>query len=743
MSLKGITIGTQNYDAVKSYIKYPGSGRPKMVVEKAKGRAAGSQADKAPAPEVTHYLLRGGRWSVPAEFNDEFLWHYAISIQQGYDPSVVERRTSYFRFHMDLDFNEQAAVTLEQVRRYFRVIVKAIRKYFPLSENDFFECVICNASPKEVVNKDASVPVTVKSGYHLVWPWIWVTSDQALSIRANILSCLTAEFGARKPPLQNLWQDVVDESIYIANGLRMIGAAKWSSCTCRNMKDRKSKAPFDKVTFAPQRTTKKEASKTDATAHSSVAINESDSSCDKCQNKGFIYEGRPYWAVAFWSADTEDVTRLVTVPTTNIVTTATVAAAPANAATVPPLYKSPHNLYKNDPQSVEKPNTFRAMPCPSWSPVTDQEDAVTPLDAGEEVSIDQLILLGDVTKTPLITSPSEAWKWVRRLHNTLRLTCLRISPELQSFITAQLELIASGVEEAEEELSKRVPIFKKFRLAPPSASSEDVLARITQERSGKSRYDARGQRVELLNEFKDSQKANLVYVTDEDVIEAVQNFIRVNAGTRIEEPYHPYEQVMVSNVVYTAQKSGKIPGKFFVHVTGIGSAFCQNKDGDHNRHSIYFEIGPPDSKLKTDKKCLYQRCFCRCNNLEGRQSGLCKDFRKYECEVPIEIRRRLFSQSDSPLQVQASQTPTPVQTFDAAKTINTFASHIDLDKFERYKQQKRDREIALGLENPEERLKKVVHIDDETSRFGRQDSRDSILDYTVYGPDDSIDYYKK
>ena len=49
------------------------------------------------------------------------------------------------------------------------------------------------------------------------------------------------------------------------------------------------------------------------------------------------------------------------------------------------------------------------------------------------------------------------------------------------------------------------------------------------------------------------------------------------------------------------------------------SQFCMNINRNHNSHFIYFIITP--------KKILHQKCFCKCNTLEGRQHGLCSNFK--------------------------------------------------------------------------------------------------------------------
>ena len=60
-------------------------------------------------------------------------WHLAISMMQRHATSLVERRTPWFRFHIDLDFNQGDPVDLVELRRYMRVIQGVLRRFFPFS----------------------------------------------------------------------------------------------------------------------------------------------------------------------------------------------------------------------------------------------------------------------------------------------------------------------------------------------------------------------------------------------------------------------------------------------------------------------------------------------------------------------------------------------------------------------------------------------------------------------------------
>jgi hypothetical protein len=712
MSLKKIENplfnGPRQQNALKAWIYFPGKGRQSFHVgkdEKPKGRGP-TQVQGA-----THFLLRGGRWNIPVEFNDEFLFHYAISMQQGHQFSLVERRTPWFRYHIDLDFGQKEQVTLEMLRSYVFTIQDTLRRFFPLADNIFFDCLVSSAEIKELIDKTsapghlASSAPLIKSGFHLIWPHIWVTQQQALEIRAALLFLVTKQFGERKPPTQNLWQDVIDESIYIANGLRMIGATKWARCKCRQNAVKNQKAPKVIPSQVPPTSS--------GSPNHGEAVTEI---CEHCQNQGYIYEGRPYWLVAAWDYQGADIDRSIIQPLEPL----------ADA----PIYTAPKNYYLPTTTCV-----FPATTCPILLTSAENDEQAEMLETlieegqAREVSYQEAFVFGDpvigergklAPLEPLydplydpLQGAVSAWESVHRLHNTLRFTSLRIPNDLLAFIEDLWPKIQAGDPRAEAEYSERLPLYKKPAFSPAAASVQDIEERKNFEQSRKVKYDTRGKRIELLNEFKESQNANLRYVTDEQLISDVQTFIQSRVGLSAQKPQFPfdnifpYKDVEVSNIIYKVGKGGAPPSQFFVHVVGFGSAYCQNKQGDHNRHSIYFEIGTKKDKKKivrkkTSRKYIFQRCFCRCN--EERIAGLCKNFRKLECEVPSSITQRLVGQEaaaiDNPGSAPQKAQPivAPAQ-FDMEQFLRDFSggssAAIDMEGFEAFKREKRQRE---GLE---------------------------------------------
>lgn len=664
MSLKKLQVQRSHgapHDALRIWVRFPGKGRNSFEAAPKNKRATSGDPSLKPPPDVTHFLLRGGRWSIPTEYNDEFLWHYAISINQGHHASVVERRTQIFRFHIDLDFNQGAEVTLDEVRRYLIVVQGVLRRFFPLSENEFFELTV-SAAPCKPVNGDG-----VKTGYHVIWHNIWVDAVRALDLRASIIADLKARFGDRQPPM-NMWEDVVDESIYISNGLRMIGAVKWAMCRCSRGKRKRAKptAPFPKTSVP------------DAAKPPSAPSEEGP--CEKCHGQGFVYEGRPYWVVALWDADCDPSERCVSVPGDN----------------APPVYKAPVGFYRraDDPSPL-----YTAMPMPQWTPAVDDDEDDGPMDESETVPLRDLIVLGDPNEhRHQLKDEEDIWDNVRRFHNTMRLTSLRCPPALeQTILEEEQRLAALGVypDEQNTELGKLIPLFKRPAFAPPTNTPDQVKARMKYDTTAKRRYDSFGKRIELVEEYKKwNQQGVMSAVLDEALIVDVERFIQHNAGKRHTAPYLPYEYVRVRNIIFKPGKGDtKRPKCFYVHVEGTGSAYCQNKGADHHGHSIYFEI---------TAKALFQKCFCRCSN-KPRLNGPCKEYRKEECGLPGELRLRLFGSKNDTHQLHSVENAVDELAKPFVVPTLTFDDPAMQARYEARLAAKRQRERELGLPDVDER----------------------------------------
>lgn len=89
------------------------------------------------------------------------------------------------------------------------------------------------------------------------------------------------------------------------------------------------------------------------------------------------------------------------------------------------------------------------------------------------------------------------------------------------------------------------------------------------------------------------------------------------------------------NDAATPTKSGS-----FYYAVRTNSSFCMNVSREHNSNTIYFLI---------NEHGIYQKCFCRCDKLEGRKFGKCATYCSSRYEMGISDTNILFPSRDRTL----------------------------------------------------------------------------------------------
>ena len=173
---------------------------------------------------ATHFLLDGGIWCIPKDQYPEFLRLLAIDLQNGEKHYICENRTPIFRFICDIDMFEKEQVSIEHINHIVGIVNEIVGEYYTSQK-----VIICGADTKQVNE-------FIKSGFHVVWPDIWISVENAKKMRILFIEKLIQHFGEREA--HNKWEDVVDLAVYEDNGLRMVGCRKISPCkSCKNKKD--------------------------------------------------------------------------------------------------------------------------------------------------------------------------------------------------------------------------------------------------------------------------------------------------------------------------------------------------------------------------------------------------------------------------------------------------------------------------------------------------------------------------
>ena len=188
-------------------------------------KARGWIAGKTDVP--THFLLDGGKLHVPDEFANAFLNVYFISaVVKREHVSLVELKTREFKLFFDLDATYDASTsTPDQIRTALEQLTvhiqASVARFF--TQGTDTTCIACTAPDKQG-KALAGAATPVKYGVHLIFPHIIVNAPIALRVRSMLLEYLETVSPSVVP--LNTMDDIVDDSVFKANGLRAVYATK-------------------------------------------------------------------------------------------------------------------------------------------------------------------------------------------------------------------------------------------------------------------------------------------------------------------------------------------------------------------------------------------------------------------------------------------------------------------------------------------------------------------------------------
>lgn len=238
----------------------------------------------------------------------QFLQMYALATLYGHKTWLIEQHTPHegggnlMVFFMDLDFGQPEIIKPSTIEVLIFIIVRALKKFFPGCADDLLQCICattvckidrcqsclcssCQEEPSKLCEeckgvgntgrlKASSVmcsacggkyPVKKKTGLHVHFPNLVLTTAHALDVRQTMIAECTRLWGVRMPPF-NPWEDVFDRSVYEKSGLRMIGANKGEVCkACKGSKSKER--------------------------------------CEVCHNRRRIDQGRPYFPLACFGSN--------------------------------------------------------------------------------------------------------------------------------------------------------------------------------------------------------------------------------------------------------------------------------------------------------------------------------------------------------------------------------------------------------------------------------------------------------
>lgn len=213
-------------------------------------------SEKAEVP--THYSLVGGKFNIPREKHQEWLRLYAAHLQRGREPVFfIELRTPIFRMHFDVDLIQPTVPTLSDIVSMAQISTQAMRRFYPdTSAPHYSKRFITLILKSPTMSKgpwegDGTVVEVKKTGFHIIWPFLLVNQDQALTLRESCVIDMVQQLPPRQPP-SNSYEDVIDECVLTDNGLRMVGSDKAKTCPiCKGKREcdlcRRGKVPEHRV----------------------------------------------------------------------------------------------------------------------------------------------------------------------------------------------------------------------------------------------------------------------------------------------------------------------------------------------------------------------------------------------------------------------------------------------------------------------------------------------------------------
>jgi len=179
--------------------------------------------------EPTHRLFDGGNLHIKKEDMDEFFKEYAVDLLSGKKNYITELRTPIFKYFMDLDIFDNEFYSDKKLKKIVLKIQSALSFFFE-RHNFVSDVYVCTTPPKNVKKNEEEY---IKTGVHLIWPFVHVTQEIALFLRQFVIQYMEKKLGTR--PEHNSWEDVIDETVYNQNGLRMVGSYKATICKiCKN-----------------------------------------------------------------------------------------------------------------------------------------------------------------------------------------------------------------------------------------------------------------------------------------------------------------------------------------------------------------------------------------------------------------------------------------------------------------------------------------------------------------------------
>lgn len=176
--------------------------------------------------EKTHNVMEYGCFlSIRPDLSDTFIGKLAKTLEDGKINFLLEIRTDYFKFMVDVDFKSEFKLSIEKKELLMKTIQGAINEFVG-SQLDKNILIVSSCEDEKIIYNNQEM---IKVGFHLIWPNLIVGIDEARYLRSVIIQKLDyininfLSFGN--------WENIIDNSIYDnKHALRMNGSSKNIRC---------------------------------------------------------------------------------------------------------------------------------------------------------------------------------------------------------------------------------------------------------------------------------------------------------------------------------------------------------------------------------------------------------------------------------------------------------------------------------------------------------------------------------
>lgn len=185
------------------------------------------------ATTATHLDLSGGMYAIPdkSPLVHKFFEMVARDVRGNVPFFICEKRPDISPFYLDVDYSGADQLSRDDVFRLTCKIQAAVAKFYPEIDPGAWRSrgmaavLYCDEITTAFVQKREFV----KTGVHIIFPNLFVTEEQCVSIAQYVIQYLMVN----QPQHENMlpWASVIDLAVYgHGKGLRMLGAFKCIKC---------------------------------------------------------------------------------------------------------------------------------------------------------------------------------------------------------------------------------------------------------------------------------------------------------------------------------------------------------------------------------------------------------------------------------------------------------------------------------------------------------------------------------